>query len=529
MKTASWIFKNLFLNYRKPALEKLKSLEFCAQVQTQTLLGLVQKARSTQFGIDHGFSRIRSVLDYQKQVPVRTYEDFFNQYFKPASEQSAKLNSLSYDPLKASPFLQNITWPGFISFYSLSSGTTAGATKFLPLTTELLGANYKAALDTVAFHFLRNPNTRILDAKIFSLGGNTSLREDWGGRVKSGDLSGVTACEIPWFFRPLYFPGEKISSIQDWEEKMSCASEISLTEDISVLAGVPSWIMLFLEILNQKREFKGNLKKIWPSFELCIHGGISFEPYREIFKAWLGEDAYFEEVYAASEAFIAIQDPFENALRLMMDYGTFYEFIPVSELGKPSPTRLTIADIEVDQNYAVLLTTNGGLWSYLIGDTVRFLSKEKLLIKITGRTKFYLSAFGEHLIQEEIEAALQDACQKFKVQFVDYHVAPLFPSSESRLGKHQYLVEFVEPPYNLQAFGKVLDERLQALNEDYAAHRSQSFGMDEPSFIIAPSGFFNSWMKKKGKIGGQHKVPRISNERGTLDDMLRFLPRGVRF
>ena len=308
---------------------------------------------------------------------------------------------------------------------------------------------------------------------------------------------------------------------------MTECAEAALRENISIIAGVPSWMLLFLETLNQTRNFKGNLRNIWPSFELCIHGGISFEPYRDVFREWLGSETFFQEVYAASEAFIAVEDPLENELRLMVDYGTFYEFIPVSELQNKNPTRLTISDIETDQNYAVLLTTNGGLWSYLIGDTVRFLSKEKLLLKVTGRTKFYLSAFGEHLIQEEIENALQSTCKELDLQFVDYHVAPIFSSESASLGRHQYLIEFVNPPQNLQTFSSILDQKLSGLNEDYAAHR---FGnsMTLPDIIVAPNGFFKSWMKEKGKIGGQHKVPRISNERGTLSDMLDLLSSSVR-
>ena len=524
MALTTHLFKTLFLNSRGKKLETLRFFEISKEVQEETLQKLLQKAKQTKFGIDHGFSSIRSVADYQKRVPVRSYEDFFNDYFKPASQSIS-----SYDPLKTSPFLQNVTWPGFIPFYSLSSGTTAGATKYIPLTKELLRGNFQAGIDSLIFHFIKNPKTKVLDAKMFLLGGNTALKEDWNGRTKSGDLSGIAAARIPWFCKQLYFPGKEISGISDWEEKMNKSATEALAKDVSILAGVPSWVMLFLETLNEKCPFKGDIKKIWPAFELYVHGGISFEPYRSEFRSWLGREVYFQEVYAASEAFIGIQDPYEEALRLMVDYGVFYEFIPVGELQNKIPTRLTIADVEENENYALVLTTNGGLWSYLIGDTIRFISKEKLLIKITGRTKFYLSAFGEHLIQEEIERSLTDACKQFNVQLVDYHVAPVFPSKEMRLGKHQYLIEFVNPPRDLAAFTSSLDHGLQILNEDYAAHRLKGFGMDLPEVIVAPAGFFKAWMKEKGKLGGQHKVPRISNERDLLSGMLNFLSESVRF
>ena len=524
MGITTLLFKKILLKRRKPLLDRLRTLRACVQTQEETLLELVQYANRTRFGFDHHFSEIQNVSDYQKAVPLRTYEQFFNEYFLPASKQAAERLEVAYDPLRTSPYLDDVTWPGLVSLFSLSSGTTSGTTKFLPLTRELMVSNYQASIDLAAFHCVRNPETKILDGKTFLLGGSVRLRKDWNGKVKSGDLSGIVAAQLPHIARGFYFPGKEIASIPDWEEKIDRAAEASLRENISVIGGVPSWTLLFLEQLDQKSNMKGNLKKIWPAFELFVHGGVSFGPYRKQFETWFGPGIYYQEVYPASEAFIAIEDPVERALRLMVHYGTFYEFVPVSELESETPTRLTLSQVETDENYAVVITTNGGLWSYVLGDTIRFLSKEPPLIRITGRTKFFLSAFGEHLIQEEIETALDQTAREFETLLTDFHVAPLFPGDNGvRIGRHQFLIEFEKAPRDLKTFARRYDQVLQELNEDYAAHRAGGFGLGEPEFILAPKGVFKEWMKSKGKIGGQHKVPRISGNRDLLNDMLNFL------
>jgi len=511
-------------SFRKPALDRLRSLQACSAMQEKTLKSLIQTARNTKFGLEHHFSDFRTVSDYQKQVPLRTYENFFENYFAPESIQQSQTQKADYHPKQTSPYLDNVVWPGLVRYFSLSSGTTSGTTKFIPATRELLKSNQQASVDAALFHFLRKPDSNILGGRTLLLGGNPVLRQDWRGRVQSGDLSGVMVHHLPFLFRSLYFPGRQIASIAGWEEKIDRIAEASLNENLSILSGVPTWMILFLEKLNEKRRFKGNIKNLWSKFELFVHGGIAFEPYRKQFEEWLGPQAQFLEVYPASEAFIAIEDPDERYLRLMVDYGTFYEFVPVDELLSKSPPRLTIADVEIDKNYAIILTTNGGLWSYILGDTIRFISKEPPLIKITGRTKYYLSAFGEHVIQEEIESALNEACRVFGVSYADYHAAPEFPGSVQLKGKHQYVIEFTKSPEKLQEFSEKFDECLQKLNEDYAQHRSGGFGMDAPDFIPVPAGFFKEWMRKKGKLGGQHKVPRVSANRELISEMLSSLP-----
>lgn len=528
MSITSFLFKTAVLPDRKIKFQKSRSLTDCVYNQAKTLLSLLGHAQNTRFGRDHGFSSIRSVGEYQARVPVRTYENFFDEYFKPASQESAIKRNISYDSVQNPPYLNNITWPGLIRFFSLSSGTTSGKTKFIPLTKELMASNHEATINLLALHYLKYPESGLLDGKSFVLGGNLELRKDWNGNVEIGDLSGAATREAPFFMKHLYFPGAEIGRIPDWEIKIKKAAEESLRTNITLAGGVPSWMLLFFEKLNEIKPFKGNIRSVWPKFEVLVHGGISFDPYRKQFEEWLGKDIHFQEVYPASEAFIAIQDPEYNALRLQMNHGIFYEFIPVDQLSSQNPKRLTIRDIEIEENYAILLTTCGGLWSYLIGDTIRFISKEPLLLKVTGRTKYSLSAFGEHLIQEEIEKALDETCKILGVGLVDYHVAPHFPDENSKIGWHDYVIEFLNPPEDLRNFMRVYDRILQEINEDYAAHRSQSFGMGEPNMISLPQGFFQEWMKRKGKLGGQHKVPRISSDRSVLEDILFCLRRRER-
>ncbi len=522
MSFSSFLLRQFLIAGKKPRFERLSAERGFGEVQQKTLLGLVRRARRTQFGLDHGFERIKSVQDYQKQVPLRTYEDFFNDYFLKVSKAASQSLHLPYDHLRMSPYLENVTWPGPVSFFSLSSGTTSGSTKFIPLTKELIRANHKAAFDLLAL-YLMNRENNLLGGKIFLLGGNVILRDDWAGKVKSGDLSGVLAVHLPPFFESRYFPGSEIAAITDWEEKMERSAQAALNEDIRILAGVPSWVLLFLDKLNQKSGFKGNIRKVWPQFELFIHGGISIEPYKDRFREMLGPKVDYMEVYPASEGFIAIEDPHYRALRLMVDYGIFYEFVPVEALSEKTPARLTLNEIEIGRQYAIIITTNGGLWSYVLGDTVRFISKAPPLLKVTGRTKFYLSAFGEHVIQEEIEKSLEKACEKWGALFTDYHVAPIFPNDTSAAGRHQFLIEFLKPPADFKSFAAAFDESLKDLNEDYAAHRAHGFGLEEPEMRAVPQGFFTGWMKSKGKLGGQHKVPRIANKRILMEEMIGFL------
>ena len=473
---------------------RLDALDACA-AQTATLLRLVRHARDTRFGREHDFAAIRTVADYQKRVPLRGYDDFWANYWQAAYPQ-----------------LGGVTWPEVPPYYALSSGTTTGATKYLPITREMVASNKKAALTTLALVQAANPSSQLLRGKFFFLGGSTDLRQLPNGSL-AGDLSGIAAMEVNALQRPYTFPPLELSLIPDWETRLTRLAEASLREPITAISGVPSWMLKVFDAVMQASG-KSTVAEAWPSLRLVVHGGTLFDPYRETFRRALGSDAVQTcEVYPCSEGFVATEDPrHPTLLRVIPDHNLFFEFVPVGELGTPTPTRHALADVEVDRQYAVVVTTCAGLWSYLLGDTVRFVSVNPPLMKFTGRTKFFLSAFGEHLIQEEVDSAVAHAAQICGVLTEDHHVGPVFPDDPSRPGRHRFFVEFRGPAPDLAQFAAALDAELAKKNEDYEAHRQGNLTMLAPEIVAVPAGGFADWMRSRGKFGGQNKVPRMDNE-----------------
>lgn len=472
------------------------------KVQHDMLLRLVRKAQYTRFGRDHDFSRITSVADYQARVPIRDYEFFWNTYWKD-----------SY------PRLDNATWPGWVPYYALSSGTTSGTTKYIPVTREMMASNKKAAYTTIGLFRHSYPDSKLFNGKFFFLGGSTDLRKQDDGSL-AGDLSGIAAKEILGMLRPYTFPPLELSLITDWEQKADRFARDSANEPITALSGVPSWMLILFDRLK-KLTGKQTVAEIWPNLRMVIHGGTKFDPYRELFRKEIGSDAVkFCEVYPCSEGFIATEDPRYNLLRIVLDHDVFFEFVPVDELKRDHPTRHTLANVEIDTQYAVVLTSCSGVWAYLVGDTVSFVSRNPPLIRFTGRTKFFLSAFGEHLIQEEVDAAVAHASQKCGVDAIDHHVGPVFPEKPSEPGRHLYMIEFHgNSPADLDRFETELDAELVRLNEDYAAHRANDISMLRPQVRCVKRGGFAEWMKSRGKFGGQNKVPRMDNSGDMTRDM----------
>jgi hypothetical protein len=486
-------------------------------VQERTLLSLVEHARHTRFGRDHDFGRIRSVADYQARVPLRDYEAFWSGYWQ------ARF-----------PFLQGVSWPDPIPYFALSSGTTTGTTKYLPLSWQLLGSNTKAALTTLAWFLAAHPGTPLFTGRLFFLGGSTDLQDlgvqacqRHGGRgrrqrVLGGDLSGITSLEGSPLLRPYSFPPVELALIKDWEEKMNVFARQAAHLPITMLSGIPAWLLVLFDKLRQVTG-KERIIDVWPQLRLVIHGGTKFDPYRDLFRQQLGSDAvHFTEVYPASEGYIAAQDHHFGALRLIPDLGIFFEFVPVQELGQARPARHTAADLELGVNYAVVMTSCAGLWSYLLGDTVLFERRDPPLLRFSGRTKYFLSAFGEHLISEEVEKAVAEAARETGCAVVDFHVGPVFPQSARQPGRHRYLVEFAGPAPDLGHFATVLDAALGRLNEDYAAHRVGDLTMLLPEVTPVRPGGFAEWMRGQGKLGGQHKVPRMDNSGELTAQMSRF-------
>ncbi len=478
------------------------------RTQERTLLKLVHHARYTRFGREHDFARIRSVADYQERVPLRDYEAFWSQYWR--------------EPF---PFLQGVSWPDPVPYFALSSGTTSGTTKYLPLSRQLLASNTKAALTSLAWFLDAHPGTPLLAGRLFFLGGSTDLVDlsaGGAGKVLGGDLSGVTTIEAPGWMRPYSFPPMEMAFVKDWEQKMTLLARTAASLPITMLSGVPSWMLLLFERLRQVTG-KERIADVWPSLRLIIHGGTKFDPYRELFRQQIGSDqVHFTEVYPASEGYIAAQDHRSGLLRLIVDHGVFFEFVPVEDLDSPYPARHTLADLEPGVNYAVVLTTGAGLWSYVLGDTVIFESRRPPLLRFSGRTKYFLSAFGEHLISEEVERAVTAAATATGCAVVDFHVGPVFANDPGTPDRHRYLVEFAGQVPDLARFAEELDAVLMRLNEDYQAHRQGDLTMRMPEIVHMRRGGFTDWMRAQGKLGGQHKVPRMDNSGKITAEMSRF-------
>ncbi|HKA08195.1 MAG TPA: GH3 auxin-responsive promoter family protein [Gemmataceae bacterium] len=466
-------------------------------VQKSTLLQLLHKSRDTRFGRDHGFDRITTVQDYQAAVPVRTYEDFWTGYWQGAF-----------------PRLEGATWPDFIPYYALSSGTTGGTTKYIPLTREMLASNKKAAYTTMALFRDYAPKASVFNGRIFFMGGNTDLRRESNGS-RSGDLSAISAIEVTRWSRPYTFPPRELSSIADWTAKVRPLAETAARMPITAISGVPSWMQLLFKTLKEVTG-KSRVIDVWPKLKLVIHGGTKFDPYRESFRADLGPDVRFLDVYPASEGFVATEDPRYNLLRVVPDHDIFFEFVPTTEfengkLKTDRPTRHTLETVEVGPEYAVVLTTCAGLWAYQVGDTIAFERRDPPLIRFTGRTKYFLSAFGEHLISEEINKAVAAAAHETDATAGEFHVGPVFSTDPRTPGHHRYLIQFVRPPADLNKFTDVLDTTLRRLNEDYDAHRHGDLTMLRPEVVVVKPDAFLRWMVAHGRRLPQGKVPEMDN------------------
>lgn len=479
-----------------------------AGVQRETLLRLVRRAENTRFGRDHGFADIRTFEDYRRRVPLRDYEAFWQDYWQPVF-----------------PRLQGATWPGHIPYVALSSGTTTGATKYIPVSTEMLASNRRAALTGLSWFRAAHPEVRLFAGRLFFLGGSTALTplNGSGNSPLAGDLSGIATRELSSLLRPFTFPPLDLALLADWDQKLERLAEQSVRQPISLIGGIPSWLLTLFERLRRVTG-RGRISDIWPSLRVVVHGGTCFNPYRQLFRELIGSDRVrFLETYPASEGFVAAEDPRHGLLRLVPDHDVFFEFVPSGELGAFNPTRHTVADLEPGVQYAVVLTTCAGLWSYVLGDTVCFERRDPPLLRFTGRTKQFLSAFGEHLIGEEVERAVALAAERSGAAVRDFHVGPVFPESTREPGHHRFLVEFARPPQGHEAFRRELDLALCSINEDYRAHRQGNLTMRAPQVLALPPDGFADWMRGRGKLGGQHKVPRLDNTGQLTAELTHWL------
>jgi hypothetical protein len=482
-----------YLAYARRRMRTVDRLHPVA-VQERTLRTLVRAAANTRFGRDHRFDEIRTVADFQERVATRTYEDLWQSYLKDHY-----------------PVFEDLTWPGKIPFLALTSGTTTGATKYIPVSHEMVASNRKAAQTMIAADFVAHPDTRLFLGRFFLLGGSTDLEEPARG-VGQGDLSGIAAKTVGPLLRPYSFPPLDLALDPNWDRKLAALVEMSLGEPITLVSGVSSCLVtLFQRVLE--RSGKSTVAEVWPRLEVVVHGGVKFDPYRNAFQTLLGSSAIrLLESYPCSEGFIAFGDPATGLLRLLLDHGLFYEFMPVEELGSARPTRHWLGDVRTGVNYAIVVSTCAGMWAHIIGDTVRFESLSPPLLTFTGRTKYTLSAFGEHLISEEVERAVAEASAGTGASVRDWHVGPVF---HEPLGHHLFVFEFLTPPSRLAEFRRILDEELARRNAHYQWFRAEGGGLPPPAILTAGAGAFDDWMRSRGQLGGQHKVPRMDSS-GTL-------------
>jgi hypothetical protein len=472
------------------------------QAQARVLRALIRRARRTRFGRDHEFDRIGGVASFQAAVPIRTYESLWREYLRDRY-----------------PVFDDLTWPGRIPYLALTSGTTQGATKYIPVSREMVASNRRVARTMLAFHYVANPDSRLFRGRLFFLGGSAELRGVAPG-VEEGDLSGIAAREVSPLLRPFTFPPLELALESDWDRKLTRLAALSRHEPIALVGGVPSWLLiLFQRLLDESG--RSSLIEVWPGLEVVVHGGVKFEPYREAFRAIVGSARVrMLETYACSEGFVAFGDPRTELLRLAYDSGIFYEFVPAGELDSQRPTRHWLGSVEPGVNYALIVSTCAGMWAHVIGDTIRFESLDPPLLTFTGRTRQTLSAFGEHLIGEELESAIARAAAAAGASVRDWHVGPVF---EGTPGYHQYIVEFLAEPPDAVRFRDLLDADLAGRNDDYRAHRARGVGLPPPAVLLARPGAFESWMRSRGKLGGQNKVPRVDNTGALTRGLLEFL------
>jgi hypothetical protein len=478
-------------------------LKYPHEVQEELLFSLMKSAEASQIGKKYDFTSIKNYTTFSERIPIATYEDL-----EPLIELTRKGE-------------QNVFWPSHIKWFAKSSGTTNAKSKFIPVSAEALeNCHYKASKDLLCLYLNNNENSELFVGKSLRLGGSKQLYED--NNTFFGDLSAILIDNMPVWAEFSSTPSSKISLMGDWETKLPAIINETINENVTSLAGVPSWMLVLLQKALETTG-KSNLLEVWPNAEVYFHGGVSFEPYKEQYKKLFPKDSFkYYEIYNASEGFFAIQDQNgSDELLLMLDYGIFYEFIPMDTFGTLNQRVIRLNQVELHKNYALVITTNSGLWRYLIGDTIRFTSLNPYRIKVTGRTKHHINVFGEELMVENTDSALAKTCKGFNCEMIDYTVAPIFMKDNLK-GAHEWIIEFKNPPEDIAKFSQALDENIQALNSDYEAKRYNNMTLNRLVLHVARPHLFYDWLKQQDKLGGQHKVPRLSNERTYLESLLEL-------
>jgi hypothetical protein len=484
--------------------------QFCTNpqaIQEQVLKELIRSARKTEWGVQHSYKKIKDYQQFAESVPLNDYD------------------TMKGDIERMIAGGKNILWTGQVKWFAKSSGTTNDKSKFIPVSNESLHkCHYRAALDVFALYMKNNPDTNILNGKNLSIGGSQKISA-LSKKTRTGDLSAVMLYNLPLMSRLITTPSSNISLIPDFKEKIEKVVQKTIHENIVSISGVPSW---FLVLIKKVLDVTGkeNLLEVWPNLEVFAHGGVNFDPYREQYKKLIPSDKmHYVNTYNASEGFFGIQNnPETDDLLLMLDYGIFFEFIPMDNFFDVDRKAIPLWEVETGINYSMVISTNGGLWRYILGDTVIFTSKLPFRIKITGRTKHFINAFGEELIIDNAENGLKKACTQTGAIINEYTAGPVYMGNDEK-GHHQWIIEFEKLPDSIDRFAEILDTELQVLNSDYEAKRYKNLTLKRLQIIQAPTGTFYHWLKEKGKIGGQNKIPRLSNNREYLDSVLELMDK----
>lgn len=500
------IFNSLvtwYLKKRLPNIERFVNRPY--EVQQELFLHLIDTARDTEWGRKYGYKSIRTIEDFQERVPIGNYESL-----------TPYIDRMMHGE-------QNILWPSEVRWFAKSSGTTSSKSKFIPVTYESLEeCHFQGGKDALLYYSLNNPESKIFDGKGLVIGGSHQINK-FNAESYYGDLSAVMMQNMPFWAHYFRTPDLDIAIMDNWDEKIEKMVAATQNEDVTNISGVPTWTLVLIEKLFEVTG-KNNLTDIWPNLELYIHGGVSFTPYRDRFKKLIrSSKVTYLETYNASEGFIGIQDQpnTTDEMLLMLDYGIFFEFMPMEEYGKEHPKTLTLRDVEEDVNYALVISTNAGLWRYIIGDTIKFTSVHPFRFRITGRTKHFINAFGEELVIENADFAISKACIKHNAHIADYTAGPIHFKGHEQIGAHEWIIEFDQAPASIDHFAEELDTQLKSVNSDYEAKRYKDMAMAKPIINSVPRGTFQNWLKQTGKLGGQHKVPRLSNNRQYIDEILK--------
>ncbi len=495
----SWVMKKRFHQIEL-------FMKYPHDVQQEWFGRLIDSAKNTEWGKKYGYAELSSPESFKARVPLQDYDSL-----KPFVDRMMKGE-------------QNILWPTEVKWFAKSSGTTSDKSKFIPITKESLEeCHYKGGKDLISIFYHHFPESRLFTGKGLVMGGSSAVNQ-FNKDSYYGDLSAVIIRNLPFWAEYQRTPSMDIALMDEWEEKLNKMAEVTSEQDVTSITGVPSWTLVLLKRILELNG-KKTIGEVWPNLEIYAHGGVSFKPYRKQFEDIIGlSNITFLETYNASEGFFGIQDQFASgndpSMLLMLDYGIYYEFMPLGELGKDHPKTLALHEVELNTNYALIISTNGGLWRYMIGDTISFTSLKPYRIKVSGRTKHFINVFGEEVIVENADNALAIACEKTQAIIKEYTAAPIFMEEDTK-GGHEWLVEFEQAPTDMEFFVEAFDTALKSINSDYEAKRYKNFVLQPPIFHVAPLGTFYEWMKERGKLGGQHKVPRLSNERNYLDELLK--------